>query len=278
MKKVIAGLIFMILFCSAAFCQRFIAVDMYYSSGGEHYIIENRVNVRSKPGMAGEKLFQLNAGDKVKITEYSTDWEWLFVDDIYAPWYKISSDKGSGYICGRYVSTKETVGDIDCDGTDEIFVCTSSSTNKNCPIVEYKMSFTNIDENHAIIKNGKIIPINLRAVYNDEVSKDPGYSIEEGNGLSPKVNFLVVHTGFGDGGGGWSNKRYFYFSDGSFKYFTTLESYDYECSESHSEILEFSVKNARVLWKHEKWNAAGNTQKSDGMTEYSWNGKDFIKK
>ena len=46
------------------YAQKYIAVD--YGKSLTHYVIDNKVNVRSEPKLSGEKVFQLNAGDAVR--------------------------------------------------------------------------------------------------------------------------------------------------------------------------------------------------------------------
>lgn len=275
MKKIIVAFIAMFIFMSAAFSQKYIAVDW---ERNEHYVIDNRVNVRSLPNLSGEKLFQLNAGDKVKIADYSRDWDWLLAEGYYAPWYKISCEKGEGYISGRYVSTKEVWGDFDNDGRDELFACLSITNEKNCPIREYMMSFNNVDVNHVIIKNERIISVDLIDVYGDSISKDPRYEFVEGKGLTPKVNFLVVRTGFGDGGGAWTDERYFYFVDGSIMYFTTLQWRSYEMAEDHSEKLEFAGKTAKIHISHTEYKDGRESDTRNDTREYLWDGRNFSEK
>lgn len=275
MKEIIAVFIALCLFLSETFAEKYIAVDWERK---EHFVIDDRVNVRSSPGLSGEKLFQLNAGDSVKITDYSRDWEWLWAEGYYAPWYKISCEKGEGYINGRYVSTKEIWADFDNDGRDELFACLSISNEKNCPIREYRMSFNNVDVNHVIIKNGRIISVDLTDVYGDSISKDPIYEFVEGKGLTPKVNFLVVRTGFGDGGGAWTDERYFYFVDGSIMYFTTLQWRSYEMAEDHSEKLEFAEKTAKIHISHTEYKDGRESDTRNDTREYLWDGRNFSEK
>ena len=119
MKKIICFFA-IIQIAVSMFSQEFLYVAIQSERDNVHYIIDDRVNVRSAPNLSGEKLFQLNAGDEVTITEFNQNWDRLFAEGYYAPWYKISCKKGEGYICGRYVSCKETIGDLDNDGKNEI--------------------------------------------------------------------------------------------------------------------------------------------------------------
>lgn len=269
MKKVSVLLGF--LFVSAVvFSQEYVAVDYYK---GEHYVLEDKINVRSEPTLSGSKMFQLNTGDKVKIIEYDNKWEWISVEGVYSPWYKISCSSGEGYICARYVSGKECVGDFDCDGKDEIFACVCYSESKNNPIREYRMSYSNWDDNHEIIKNGQFIPIRLSYSPRKELSRDIDYKFVSGGDLSPKVNFLVAECGFGDGGGGWKSARYYYYSEGQMKYFTTTEFHSYECASDLVEGLYFgkstvTLNHSLTYWENKK-------PAETWYKKYSWNGKEF---
>jgi SH3 type 3 domain protein len=191
-KKPIWCLLF-IVSALGVYAQRYVAID--YHKDSDHYVIDNRVNVRSAPNISGEKLFQLNAGDKVRILEWNEDGEWLWAEGYYAPWYKISCAKGTGYICGRYVSCKEAVGDLDNDGEDEVFACLCVSESWEC---EY---------------------------------------------LTPEVSFLVACSGSKDEENGWYTKRYFYFTDGTLKYLTTLSDVESKMHYGFVEYFEFSNRN-----------------------------------
>ena len=209
------------------YAQRYVAID--YHKDSDHYVIDNRVNVRSAPNISGEKLFQLNAGDKVRILEWNEDGEWLWAEGYYAPWYKISCAKGTGYICGRYVSCKEAVGDLDNDGEDEVFACLCVSESWEC---EY---------------------------------------------LTPEVSFLVARSGSKDEEDGWYTKRYFYFTDGTLKYLTTLSDVESKMHYGFVEYFEFSNRNTITVMHISKRWENGTPSISEGESGgYLWNGKDFI--
>ena len=131
----------------------------------------------------------------------------------YAPWYKISCAKRTGYICGRYVSCKEAVGDVDNDGEDEIFACLCITERKGGAISDYRASFYNVNKNHVLIKKSHVEHIDLEGFYENPISEDTSYLIVEHENLVPKISFLVAISDFGDasvGGDGWSKARYFY--------------------------------------------------------------------
>lgn len=261
--------------------QMYIAFDDVYSNEnyenhGQHYVIDNHVNVRDSNGMHGNKLFQLNAGDKVQIIGIDLNEELFYADGYYAHWLKISCSKGEGYICARYVSCKEVKGDFDGDGSDEIFACISLSDDKNCPIREYRMSFDNVDKEHVLIKNGTVTYIDLESMYGDRLYKDPYYSCVSADGLRPHINFLTVRIGFGDGGGAWSNEKYYYFSkNGKLKYFSELDYESYEMAEDHIEEFEFYGNKAKKIIKHTEWEDCKIKSESTDEVVYEWDGENF---
>ena len=123
------NLIFYFLFLASTIglcAQKYIAIITDDDDNSVHYVIDNKVNVRAEPSLSGEKLFQLNLGDAVEIIGCREEWGWILEGGYYAPWYRIVCEKGRGYICGRYISCKEAVGDIDNDGEDEIFAATKN--------------------------------------------------------------------------------------------------------------------------------------------------------
>lgn len=80
-------------------------------------VTDKNLNVRSGPDTNYEKLFQLNAGNKVVVLE-KTDATFK-AEGAVAYWYKIECDKGSGYLCARWLSNNWAQGDIDGDGDGE---------------------------------------------------------------------------------------------------------------------------------------------------------------
>ena len=158
MNKPICCLLF-IMSSLGLYAQKYIAVD--YANSWDHYVIDNKVNVRSTPSLSGEKLFQLNAGDAVRIIKWNKDWEWLLEEGYYAPWYKISCAQGTGYICGRYISCKEAVGDLDNDGEDEIFACLCITERKGGAVSDVHPSFYNVNKNHRLKTRRALIGFQL---------------------------------------------------------------------------------------------------------------------
>ena len=281
-KKPIWCLLF-IVSALGVYAQRYVAID--YHKDSDHYVIDNRVNVRSAPNISGEKLFQLNAGDKVRILEWNEDGEWLWAEGYYAPWYKISCAKGTGYICGRYVSCKEAVGDLDNDGEDEVFACLCVSESKGAPIsgnFRYMSSFYNINTHHVLIKDSQVKNIDLEKLYLEEfdenkISRDTFYSIWECEYLTPEVSFLVARSGSKDEEDGWYTKRYFYFTDGTLKYLTTLSDVESKMHYGFVEYFEFSNRNTITVMHISKSRENGTPSVSERESGgYLWNGKDFI--
>jgi len=277
MNKPICCLLF-IMNSLGLYAQKYIAVD--YANSWDHYVIDNKVNVRSTPSLSGEKLFQLNAGDAVRIIEWSKDWEWLLEESYYAPWYKISCAQGTGYICGRYISCKEAVGDLDNDGEDEIFACLCITERKGGAVSDVHPSFYNVNKNHVLIKKSHIEHIDLEKFYKKPIAEDTSYSIVKCEDLVPNVSFLVAISGFGDssvGGDGWSKARDFYFANGALKYFATLSN---SWSETHHETVEkFEFNGDRIehINTYIRWENGKESAPRIKRISYRWDGKDFIK-
>lgn len=66
-------------------------------------VTEEEINVRSGPGTNYSKLFKVHAGDRVYVMEECS--EEMFADGAYAKWYKIDCENGTGYMCGRWLSS-----------------------------------------------------------------------------------------------------------------------------------------------------------------------------
>lgn len=263
------------------FAQKYVAIDsdyrdMKYGRHGWHYVIENRVNVRDESGINGNILFQLNAGDKVQIKGYDWDEELYYAGDYYAHWIKISCSRGDGYICGRYVSCKEVEGDFDGDGVEEVFACLNLSNSEKCPIHEYRMSFDNVDKEHVLIKNGTVRHIDFESIYGGPIKKDAKYFCVCANELNPKVNFICVRIGFGDGGGLWNTDKYFYFDkNGVLKYFTSLSESHYEMDSDHIEKFIFEDNKVIKKIEHTKWENCKELPTEYSEEVFTWDGENF---
>lgn len=169
------------------------------------------------------------------------------------------------------------IGDFDCDKQDEIFACLCVGNYKGTPISEYMSSFSNVNENHVLIKDRKVIPIDLEKLYGEPISKDAKYLIVESKNLQPKVNFLVVRTGFGDGGGCWFKEKYFYFDiEGKLKYFSSLSCSGYEMESSTDEAFEFKGNKVKHIHNYIEWKDCEPLPAEIEITNYSWDGKNFI--
>ena len=64
-------------------------------------MIDSNVNVRSKPGLAGDKLGKLNYGDKIVITGQSA--KRYYIDNYNGSWLEIDFNGQKGYIFEKYV-------------------------------------------------------------------------------------------------------------------------------------------------------------------------------
>ena len=273
------NLIFYFLFLTSTiglFAQKYIAIITDDDDNSVHYVIDNKVNVRAEPSLSGEKLFQLNLGDAVKVIGCKEEWGWILEEGYYAPWYRIVCEKGRGYICGRYISCKEAVGDIDNDGEDEIFACLCITEQKGVGVYDYKESFYNVDTNHILIKKSSSKPIPLENFSKNKVSEDTSYSIKVCENLMPKVSFLITRSGFSDGGIGWSSESYYYFLNGSLEYFAGLyNEFEYMESETEEEF-EFNGNRVKLIRTVTKWENGKPLEPKITVTQYLWDGENFV--
>ncbi|MBN2738596.1 MAG: SH3 domain-containing protein [Spirochaetales bacterium] len=72
-----------------SFSQTYCAV--IWPEKAQHYVIDNRVNVRSGPGLSHKVIGQLNAGDRVIIINNTE--KWIEEEGCLSPWYKIKVKK-----------------------------------------------------------------------------------------------------------------------------------------------------------------------------------------
>lgn len=72
-----------------------------YKEKRTSHMIDSNVNVRSKPGLTGEKLGKLNYGDKIVITGQSA--KRYNIDNYNGSWIEIEFNGQKGYIFEKYV-------------------------------------------------------------------------------------------------------------------------------------------------------------------------------
>ena len=245
-----------------------------------HYIIDNHVNVRNEPSVSGSVIGQFKAGDKVTIREV-TD-EWYEADGVCAPWYKVSSPDLLGYVCGRYMTHKEAVGDIDRDGLDELIGCVTVSENKGTPFSAYMIDYKNWDIDHAIIKNGRVTKLNLSVNPKEEFHAAWSYSISVCDQVIPPVTFLIVAKGFGDGGGSWEDNIYYYYHpDKQFLYAFTLHECYYECDFNESNEISYRDNSLVIRHRHFDWmedrDPPDYVETKASESRYAWFADKFLK-
>ena len=241
--------------------------------GSEHYIIDDKVNVREEPSLSGGKIDRLNAGKKITILEMED--EWLNPErDLYAPWYKIGYDGKSGYVCGLYITHKESIADFDDDGKEELLGCVTVSDHRFSPVSGAMESFKNWDVGHVIIKNGAVERIVLSKEPKKDLSKGSSYRAGVLDLYSGRIPFIVVKQGFGDGGGAWTTEDYYYRVGPGWGKAFTLESMDYECDFTKREELS-SAEKICIRSVTKNWDSAsGEYETSKTETRvYSWDGK-----
>lgn len=72
-----------------------------YKKNRTSHMIDSNVNVRSKPGLTGDKLGKLNYGDKIVITGQSA--KRYNIDNYNGSWIEIEFNGQKGYIFEKYV-------------------------------------------------------------------------------------------------------------------------------------------------------------------------------
>lgn len=245
--------------------------------GSEHYIIDDKVNVREKPSLSGGKIDQLNAGKKVTVLKMAD--EWLNPEqDLYAPWYKIAYDGKEGYVCGLYLTHKEVLADFDDDGKEELLGCVTVSEYQFCLASGAMESFRNWDVGHVIIKDGAIERIVLSREPKKALSKGSSYAAGVLDLYSGRIPFIVVKQGFGDGGGSWTTEDYYYRVGHGWEKAFTLNNMDYECDFTKREELSSSDK-IYVRSVTRKWDSASEeyvVEKTETRV-YVWDGKTIRK-
>ena len=110
----------------AAMCGVFVCAyaqntdtDLYYQgftyNDTRCIVTDNAINVRAGAGSGYAKLFQLDAGEVVSVIE-KCDAPPLLAEGALSYWYKITCGKGTGVMCGRWLTSKYAAGDINADG------------------------------------------------------------------------------------------------------------------------------------------------------------------
>lgn len=103
MKKILSILLTLFISVSLFAGEKKICHNGGYLKGKYCLVTEDEINVRSGPGTSYSKVYKVHAGDIVLVKEKCK--EEMFADGAYANWYEISCDKGTGYMCGRWLSS-----------------------------------------------------------------------------------------------------------------------------------------------------------------------------
>jgi hypothetical protein len=199
--------LFSILFINLELCcfaqssekKLFCLVPMFNSDEQEiiQYVIDNNVNIRSLPSKDGKVLAKLNIGEKIKIVECMYN-DILYVDGLYAPWYKVQFQKENewltGYMCGKYICGDSQKADIDFDNENEIIFWYCYTDNEKFNVTDPFPSY--YIEGYAYIKNGIVKPItgieSKKDKYLSGITKHEYFKIIDSvYGLIPRVLFFV---------------------------------------------------------------------------------------
>lgn len=219
-----------------------------FNKDRKEFVIDDHVNIRNEGSTNSTVIDQLNAGDQVYVID--TPDAWLKVEGVYAPWYKIKYVKNNtektGYICGKFISYKWLISDIDNDGTDEIIVTVYAQNYKDqtAPWGENYNDFKSYIYKVFYIKNATVF--NMSEVLNKKHSMDEDIKIIADKNFIPEVKILNRELFAGIGGSYSKNERLFYFMDNTWNLIGEFSSYGDEESELTSEIIYPSDKGGEM--------------------------------
>ncbi len=308
-KNIIICILAVLALAQTAFTEDYL---VKLPQNSEHYVIDDNVNVRAEPSLSGKKLFKLNTGDKVVILSKSladydyyrmeaAEWEkakaeaecepFLLTEGLWAPWYKIKSDKGEGYISGRYVSCRELELDFDCDGKTEVLACLTTSKIKGMlqfrgewwnvyPYHEYwEKGCANRDINHVLIKDKKAVPVEFPDCKSLKQDCIEYYELDDSKRFTPPVCVLMITSISGKYDFGKQTVEYYYFNQNKFLPIFSFDIHEegtafsaVECKEN-SIIYELTVQLPYYIGDKEYYQT-----EEDSETYYTWDGKTFSKK
>lgn len=201
----------------------------YTKNDATQIVTDNKINVRTGPGTGYEKTFQLNAGDKVVVLEENK--ATLRAEGAVAHWYKIECDKGTGYLCARWLSNNWQQGDIDGDGKNEYLAV--QFFNDIPP--DYKGDWPEDDGYSSwigdclYINDGEVNvhkEIRVSKENDNEVLGFSGFDILDTAGFIPEVSLIAVTLSAKYGSGSWKEVQLYYYkpASGTFEKITQFDS------------------------------------------------------
>ncbi|HNL55376.1 MAG TPA: SH3 domain-containing protein [Turneriella sp.] len=73
----------------------------FFTPPGEYYVTEGPLRVRKEPNLKSPTVVTLANDEKLTVTDFTT--ERLEINGSYAPWSKVKTAKGEGWVYGAYI-------------------------------------------------------------------------------------------------------------------------------------------------------------------------------
>lgn len=241
MKKIIFCISLIIIFSTYIYPSDKYKTALLLKENSDHFIFENKVNIRSNSSIKSDIIGQAVVGDKVIILEKTNIKEEIY--NIIAYWYKIDCNKKTGYIWGGLISTMEEQADFDQDGEKEILMsrCTSNSE------VYADDYMAHYSHNLRLYKNKKTIDEKL---FNAKILESSKIQILNSFGFSPEVTFVEFRFAFGDDAFFSEDVQLFYYSNEKFYYLCNYSKYQEPYKYTESNITfpkENNLENTIVI-------------------------------
>lgn len=82
-------------------CEYGTGLVRFFLPPGTYYVTEPPLRLRAEPSMRAKIIANLDKDEKVEVLDYTT--ERLEIKGSYAPWAKIKTAKGEGWVYGAYI-------------------------------------------------------------------------------------------------------------------------------------------------------------------------------
>jgi len=73
----------------------------FFTPPGEYYVTEGPLRVRKEPNLKAATLTTLKNDERLQVLDYTT--ERLEINGSYAPWSKVKTPQGEGWVYGAYI-------------------------------------------------------------------------------------------------------------------------------------------------------------------------------
>lgn len=82
-------------------CQYGKGLITFFLPPGEYYVTEPPLRLRAEPSLKGKIIGNLAKDEKVEVLDFTK--ERLEINGFYAPWAKVKTAKGEGWVYGGYI-------------------------------------------------------------------------------------------------------------------------------------------------------------------------------